>query len=206
MTARTRVQRRMAETRQRLARCALALFAKHGIYQTTVEAITEAADVGKGTFYAQFPSKTAIIRHLLHEGFEELLDQCRREVQLAVTPTEQLQRLLRAQFRFFAERRPLLTLFHQVRGLLKLQPDHARPLQREYERYVRFLTEELGTTLAHARYSRAELKHMGCAMAGYVTGYLSYRVITGDNKEGFKDLDIPTRLLLEGLAGSGGIA
>ena len=197
-----RVQRRKAATRERLVRSASALFAKHGIYSTTVEDITEAADVGKGTFYEQFPSKTAIIRHLLHEGFEDLLEECRRQVHAAATPKERVELLLRAQFRFFTTRRPLLILFHQVRGLLKLQPDHGRPLQREYERYVRFLNEELGAALDHERYSQAELNRMACAMAGYVTGYLSYLVITGMKKEGFKDLDIPTQLFLDGLVGN----
>ena len=168
-----------------------------------MENITEGADVGKGTFYEHFPSKTAIIRHLLHEGFEELLSHCRREVHSAATPRERVQHQLWAQLRFFGKRRANLTLFHQVRGLLKLQPDKARSLQREYERYVRFLSEELGAALNHVRYSPATLRRMACAMAGFVTGYLSYLVITGVRKDGFRDLEIPSQIFLEGIVGSG---
>src|SRR5438445_12096053 len=49
--------RRSAELRDRLFRAALSLFAKKGYAATTVEDITEAADVGKGTFFTYFPSK-----------------------------------------------------------------------------------------------------------------------------------------------------
>jgi AcrR family transcriptional regulator len=56
-----RRQRRSAETRQRLFRAALDLFARKGFTKTTVEDITEAADVGKGTFFNYFPSKDHIL-------------------------------------------------------------------------------------------------------------------------------------------------
>jgi AcrR family transcriptional regulator len=56
-----RRQRRSVETRERLFRAALALFAQKGFTETTVEDITEAADVGKGTFFNYFPSKDHIL-------------------------------------------------------------------------------------------------------------------------------------------------
>lgn len=56
-----RRQRRSAEIRERLFRAALALFGKNGFAETTVEDITEAADLGKGTFFNYFPSKEHIL-------------------------------------------------------------------------------------------------------------------------------------------------
>src|SRR6202171_919252 len=53
--------RRSAEVRERIFRCAVELFARKGFTETTVEDITNAADVGKGTFFNYFPSK----EHLL---------------------------------------------------------------------------------------------------------------------------------------------
>ena len=56
-----RRQRRSADIRERLFRAALELFAQKGFAETTVEDITEAADVGKGTFFNYFPSKDHIL-------------------------------------------------------------------------------------------------------------------------------------------------
>ena len=53
--------RRSAELRERLFRAALSLFSKKGYAETTVEDITEAADVGKGTFFNYFPSKEHVL-------------------------------------------------------------------------------------------------------------------------------------------------
>ena len=56
-----RRERRSAETREALFRAALDLFARKGFTETTVEDITDAADVGKGTFFNYFPSKDHIL-------------------------------------------------------------------------------------------------------------------------------------------------
>ena len=57
----SRRERRSAEIRERLFRSSLLLFAQKGFAETTVEDITEAADVGKGTFFNYFPSKDHIL-------------------------------------------------------------------------------------------------------------------------------------------------
>ena len=59
-----RRERRRAETRERIVRSALHLFSEHGVAATTVEDITNAADIGKGTFFNYFPSKEDILAHL----------------------------------------------------------------------------------------------------------------------------------------------
>src|SRR3989304_3428464 len=56
--------RRRAETPPRAAG---GLFARQGFFATTVEQITEAADVGKGTFFNYFPSKEHVLA-----GFGEM--------------------------------------------------------------------------------------------------------------------------------------
>jgi AcrR family transcriptional regulator len=57
----TRRERHRTETRERLFRAALRLFAERGYLHTTVEDITEAADVGKGTFFNYFPTKEHVL-------------------------------------------------------------------------------------------------------------------------------------------------
>lgn len=56
-----RRERRAAETRRKLFRCALRLIAERGFPSVTVEQITEAADVGKGTFFNYFASKEHVL-------------------------------------------------------------------------------------------------------------------------------------------------
>jgi AcrR family transcriptional regulator len=59
-----RRSRRRTETREKLFRAALALFAQRGLAATTIEDITELADVGKGTFFNYFPTKEHVLNAL----------------------------------------------------------------------------------------------------------------------------------------------
>src|SRR6202453_5340262 len=56
-----RRERRRVEIREKLFRAALRLFAERGYLETTVEDITDAADVGKGTFFNYFPTKEHVL-------------------------------------------------------------------------------------------------------------------------------------------------
>jgi AcrR family transcriptional regulator len=51
---------RKAETREALYRAALSLFVERGLAATTVEDITKAAGVAKGTFFFHFPAKEQV--------------------------------------------------------------------------------------------------------------------------------------------------
>jgi AcrR family transcriptional regulator len=68
----SRRERKKLDTRQRLLQAARDLFREKGFEQTTVEEITERADVAKGTFFNYFPSKEALLGDLALWGFEKL--------------------------------------------------------------------------------------------------------------------------------------
>ena len=67
-----RRERQSGERRERLFRSALDLFARKGFAETTVEDITNAADLGKGTFFNYFPSKEHIILAFAEMQLEKL--------------------------------------------------------------------------------------------------------------------------------------
>lgn len=87
-----RRERRSAETRERLFRAALDLFARKGFTETTVEDITEAADVGKGTFFNYFPSKD----HILLAFGEMQLAKLESAVEEARSSGESMPQFLRS--------------------------------------------------------------------------------------------------------------
>jgi len=76
----SRRSRRKAETRARIVESALNLLSRQEYGATTIEQITEAADVGKGTYFNYFPSK----EHLLYEVGKEQLAKIRVSVESAL--------------------------------------------------------------------------------------------------------------------------
>lgn len=60
----TRRARKKDETRTRIFRAAIKLFRDRGFDATTIDEITERADVAKGTFFNYFPRKEAVLAYL----------------------------------------------------------------------------------------------------------------------------------------------
>ena len=70
-----RGSRRKRETRGRLLDAALELMAKKGMEGVAINEITEAADVGFGSFYNHFKSKEEIHAELIKHAFESFADE-----------------------------------------------------------------------------------------------------------------------------------
>jgi AcrR family transcriptional regulator len=63
----SRRERKKEETRRRIFEAAIGLFRSKGFEATTVDEITEKADVGRGTFFNYFPKKDSILAYLSEE-------------------------------------------------------------------------------------------------------------------------------------------
>ena len=86
-----RRERHRQDVRARLFRAAIELFGVRGFTATTVEDITELADVGKGTFFNYFPSK----EHLLMAYSDGRVDRIRAALEKARTGKEPISSVLR---------------------------------------------------------------------------------------------------------------
>lgn len=68
-----RRERRRLETREKLFSTAMQLFAERGFFAVTTEQITEAADVGQGTFFNYFPTKQHVLTVLAQKQLEKAM-------------------------------------------------------------------------------------------------------------------------------------
>jgi len=89
-----RRERRAEETRLKLFRAAMRLFADRGFQNVTVEDITESADVGKGTFFNYFESKD----HVLGVMTELQMAHVREAVQASAAGKRSTHSVLRRLF------------------------------------------------------------------------------------------------------------
>ncbi|GAA2807751.1 TetR/AcrR family transcriptional regulator [Crossiella cryophila] len=68
----TRLDRRKTETRRKLLDAARAMLAAGTAHQASIQEITDAADVGFGSFYNHFPSKTELFGAAVEDVLEEI--------------------------------------------------------------------------------------------------------------------------------------
>lgn len=81
-----RRERRRTEIRERLFDAALRLFAERGYLETKVEDITDAADVGKGTFFNYFETKEHVLARFGAERIAAVERACERAKTEPVLP------------------------------------------------------------------------------------------------------------------------
>jgi AcrR family transcriptional regulator len=82
--------RRRLETRAKLIHAARELMARKGIGATAIQEITDAADVGFGSFYNHFTSKEAIADAVMEEAIESFGDAADRLAETMADPAEVL--------------------------------------------------------------------------------------------------------------------
>ena len=79
----SRRERKKKETREKIFANAMQLFRLQGFTATSVEQITQHADVGKGTFYNYFPTKEAVILEFSRRTCQDLVNNGRQKPSLS---------------------------------------------------------------------------------------------------------------------------
>lgn len=157
---------------------ALDLFYEKGIYWTTVEDMTERADVGKGTFYQYFETKEAILIDLFRIGLNALLSQTEEAIQAAKPGRQVVSTVINCHLNFFLKNPKYLLLFHQVRGLLQLKTAEEKGLKEMYNTYLNRLGRSLMPALTKKSSIHAALE-LGMALSALISGFVTHHLLFG---------------------------
>src|SRR5437868_7088049 len=104
-----RSSRKKARTRAELLAAARQVFAARGYHDASIAEITQAADVGVGTFYLHFHDKDDAFHTLLDEGFREMREQITNTLQQG-QHRHTIPLVIRTVFRHAYEQRELFQI------------------------------------------------------------------------------------------------
>lgn len=181
-TSKTRGQKRVAKTRRKLKEAALDIFCEKGVEATTVEDITEKADLGKGTLYRHFSDKEEVVLVLVEDAIKHLIERLRSYSDEPETLEDVLEHFLNAHYDFFAENSEEFILLFQGRLLLKLQDDAAEDLEEPYLRYLEEIEDQVSQYVS-PKIGPAKIRRLACAVAGFIFGFFSFAMIGMDEDE-----------------------
>jgi len=175
-TIKNRMQKRAKRTRKKLKKAALDVFSEKSIDATTVEEITEKADLGKGTLYQHFEDKEEIVITLVEEAIEHLIKRICSYDSPPETLEDMLEHLLNAHYEFFVDASEEFLLLFQGKLLLKLQSDTLDELEEPYLRYLGEIENQVAIYLS-PRIDPLKIRRLACAVAGFVFGFFSFAMI-----------------------------
>jgi len=174
-----RRERNKARNLKRIIWASYRLFARKGLFRTRLKDISEEADVGKGTIYTYFKTKSDLITHLSINAFGELLGYCTKEITGTKDPDELLQKLINAHFSFFARRRSLFPFLFFVRGAI--QQDFSkldiRKIESSYKKYIDFLEEVLDSGVKSGTFRASSPVIQAYILEGLIMGFISQWII-----------------------------
>ncbi len=171
-----RAQRRAGRTRRRLLDAALQMFSDRGVDATTIEDITEGADVGKGTFYRHFSNKDEVVLALVEDSVDQLVGLMSPAGHPPARLEEALSDILAAHATFFQQHTDEFVLLFQGRVLLKLQREIGEDLEAPYQRYLSEIEQRIAPLVVQP-VDRAKIRRLSCAVAGFVSGFFSFAMI-----------------------------
>jgi len=167
------------------------MFGEKGVNATTIEDITERADVGKGTFYRHFDNKKAVMTALAEEAVERLVAGIRSGPAPAAGLEGILEHLVNAHLAFFTKNLDEFILMFQGRLLLKLGRGEATELERPYLSYLQEIEAQVAPFLPQGVHAE-RVRRLACAVAGFVSGFFSFAMI-GLSPQGIESSVEPLR-------------
>lgn len=177
----SRQQRKVGRTRARLLDAARSVFSRKGLDLTTIDDITESADVGRGTFYYHFSGKEDMIGELVCDMLDHLVSRTNERCRDASTLPEVLDALISAHIDFFSTRWEDFVLFYQGRADLQLANSY-EGIETPFLDYLNSI-EVLIDSVLPVPISRSAARRLACAIAGFISGYYSFAVIASEKQE-----------------------
>jgi len=194
----TRGEMRIEATRQALLAGARELFAQKGFDLTTIDDITERADVGKGTFYYHFKNKHRLVSELMKSMLAELRSVIDGKCQGITDLDQLLDHLIEGHIDFFSKRWEDFVLYFQGRADLTLQEGY-EGIETPFNEYLEHIADLLDGVIKY-HLDRIALTRVSCAVAGFVSGYYSFAVIASEENELDETLRPVRKSLVAGLS------
>ena len=178
----SRAQKRSARNRKKLMDAAMSVFSEDGVDASTIDNITERADLGKGTFYSYFSDKLDITTRLIEKSIDHLITKLRDVESPPNSIEEILEHILNVHYQYFMENNEGFVLLFQGRLLLKLEREIPEELEMPFLHYLEEI-ESLLTPFMREKVDLIKIRRLACAVAGFVFGFFSFAMIGMDQEE-----------------------
>ncbi|MFH1374758.1 MAG: TetR/AcrR family transcriptional regulator [bacterium] len=177
----TRQQRRYGKTRKKLLVAAKTVMAEKGLSATTVEDITDRADVGRGSFYYHFDAKDEMIRLMMEKLLKELVAALKEDCASHTEINEVLDAMIGTHIKFFSNRWEDFVLYYQGRADIMLN-ESLEGIETPFLNYLSCIEELIEGALSKP-ISKERLRRLAYALAGFISGYYSFASVASEEDD-----------------------
>lgn len=146
-------QRMRADSRERILRTALRLFAKHGYDRTSIAMIASAAGISQGLLYNYFAGKEELLRAIFAESMHDV-EESFALAETAPAPGDRIAMLVRGAFAILRRNQDFWRLSYGLR----MQPGVLTGLGKRTTEWTAAIRETLARYLSDAGVEEPELE------------------------------------------------
>lgn len=177
----SRQDRRVKKTHKKITEAARSVISEKGIEATTVDDITERADLGRGTFYYHFDSKGELVKNLIEEVMSGLIREMKVQCDDESDLPSVMEGIIQAHTDYFVGRWEDFVLYYLGRSDLTLDQSYDG-IEAPYLNYIRTI-EKMVDSAVTMKVSREILRKVAFAIGGFISGYYSFASIASSAEE-----------------------
>jgi AcrR family transcriptional regulator len=176
------------ERRRQIFEAAAKVFAAKGYYDATVSEIAQEAGLGKGTIYEYVKSKKELLRLVIEEGHDRMLDQLDIVVEMDLAPEEKFRRAAGIMLSIMDEySEAAKTLMPEIFGLELTDREFVDKLKNRYISRMQRLYDEGAATGVFKELDSYLVSEIILNMVGLWGKSDTVRSCSGDSTEIFEE-------------------
>ncbi len=184
------------DARRRLLQAAERLFAEKGYAATSVQEITEAADVNKALLYYYFEDKHSLYMSLLDDGVAEFSAVLDRAMSADGSYTDRLRAFVAGHTRLMWRRQDLLRVVH--RAMMSGDMDRTR-LEEKFEPNLDRLEAFVREAMEAGEFRAVDAEMAARSIVGITISFACCQVYHGEEYDEDRVIDHTGDLLMHGL-------
>ena len=120
-------------TKEKLIKATVAIFARKGYENTSIDEIVAKAKIAKGTFYYHFKSKEEIFFELIDQGIKSLIKKAQARLKDKISCQDKLNAVIEAQTEYFYDHRDICKIIFMQGAMLKKRwKEYINKLKSQY--------------------------------------------------------------------------
>ena len=178
------------------------VFARKGFAGASVDDIAETAGLAKGTLYIYFHSKRELYLAALRQGIAGLIEETRRNMEVARTAAEKIRAFLATRIRYAEKNRDFVAIYQAEFGSI-----HPACLNRDFKNLFQRQVRMLERVIEEGR-ARGAIRTVPADAAAFLVCEMTHALI-GRRLRGWshasveEDIDFLFELVWKGLAAAG---
>lgn len=171
-------------TEEKILRAAKKLFIEHGYHDTSMSAIAEKADLGKGTLYWHFDGKGELFQSMIAREAKTILDEFNSLAESDLSAEEVLKEFIRMRTKRMVRHKKTSQLF--LDGENFVNDEFKKKMLEIFQSFNRLLENTIEQGIDEGLFYTDNPKKAASAFIGMINGLCSNKLLAGD----YDDFDI----------------